>query len=99
MLLAYSAVHRSALLGNPMPEKRIYLYINKAIPGLQQTLSSSSHQVPMATIAVTVMMASMGYMFWLTPCSNCAFKCFMAHTSQSGKEAHQIILVLETLHA
>lgn len=65
MFLAYSAIHRSALLGYSMPERRIYLYINEAIPILQQAISYPSHQVPMATIAVTIMMASIGYMFWL----------------------------------
>ena len=65
LLLGYAALDRAALLTHPAPLNRVFLYVSKAVPELQEAVSREQYQIPLTKIAATVMLASMRYSFHL----------------------------------
>jgi hypothetical protein len=60
LMLAYSACHRSRLLGHPEPTHRIALFVQDVFPALRQTLDNvSNEEVSNANLATAIMLASL----------------------------------------
>ncbi|PBP17323.1 c6 zinc finger domain containing protein [Diplocarpon rosae] len=59
LLLAYSALHRARLLGQPEPELRIALWVQDIFPNLRKALSDPNQIITNANLATAIMLASL----------------------------------------
>ncbi|KAI5306269.1 hypothetical protein KEM56_001619 [Ascosphaera pollenicola] len=59
LLLAYSASHRSRLIGHPEPSHRIAHWVQNVFPSLRHALSDSHQRSSPATLATAIMLVSL----------------------------------------